>query len=363
MHAEITDNVVPLRLSIPPPGDLTTVVPGILWIRMPLPFALNHVNLWLIADDDGWLAVDGGLGDERTRAAWEQVLAADEVGGRPISRVLATHCHPDHIGAVAWLAGRFDAPVLATPLEFHCAGMLSGLSDAAFAAGMIRLAALSGMPPALDKMWTSRGNSYASGVGESPASFRRLCNGDELVIGGHRWLVITVSGHAPDMVCLFDAERHILIAADQVLPSITPNVSVFPIEPLGNPLASFLRALDQLSFLPEDTLVLPSHGEPFLGLRPRLRQLSCHHDERLALVRQVCAIPRTGAQVMDILFNRLLDSHQLGFALGETLAHLNYLVCLGAMERSFGDAGEWLFHCPQVSLRGMKSEKETLAPS
>ena len=319
------------RPARPPNGGATELAPGVVWVRMPLPYALDHVNLWLLDYGDGWTLVDTGHGDETTAAAWE-ALAPGLLGGRPIRRVVATHHHPDHLGLSAWMERRWGAGLWCTRTEWLQARALSlrPLREArAVARAFYRRAGVpsADLPPLLECC-----RSYPDAVA-APPSFHRLRDGDELAAGGTRWRVRVGGGHSPEHACLHSAERAILISGDQVLPHITPNVSVWPNEPEDEPLSEFLRTCEALRALPEETLVLPSHGRPFTGLRRRCEELAGHHQARLEAVLAACARPRTAFEVMGVLFERALDPHQTTFAVGEAVAHLNHLVRLGRAVR------------------------------
>ncbi|HZH26010.1 MAG TPA: MBL fold metallo-hydrolase [Azospirillaceae bacterium] len=328
--------------DIPHEGDVMPVAPGILWVRMPLPFALNHVNVWLLEDEGGWLAVDAGLNSNRTQEAWRRVFA-DGLGGRGLSRLLVTHFHPDHMGAAGWLAGMHGIELHASLAEWAFARMLLRETDEDARTLQRDFYGRCGLAPDLRDAISGRGNAYARGVSPIPPRFERLRHGDSFHVGGRKWRVITGSGHAPEMLCLYAEDGRVLIAADQILPSITPNVSVWPQEPNGDPLADFVASLERFADLPEDTLVLPSHGRPFRGLHPRRKALAAHHDDRLADALAACDHPRSVADIMGVLFRRDLDVHQSAFAVGETLAHLNRLVRRGDLVRVVDDADVWRF--------------------
>jgi glyoxylase-like metal-dependent hydrolase (beta-lactamase superfamily II) len=313
---------------VPAEGAPVEILPGLFWLRLPLPFALDHVNVWLLDDGAGWTVIDTGYGDDRTRAIWAPVLA-----GRPLTRLLVTHFHPDHAGLVGWLADKTDAPLAMARTEWLTARWLAldaseqllDSADAHYAAA--------GLSAELRKRLRARGNAYRRGVGLPPASFTRLAAGDEVTAGGSRWRVIVAEGHAPEQVTLWSAERNLLIAADQLLPRITPVVGVWPMQPEADPLGDFHRSLERYAELPADALVLPSHERPYRGLHTRRAQLAAHHAERLDRVASLCRVPRTTAEVMDGLFPSSLDLHQRGFALAETLAHLNRLLAERRVER------------------------------
>lgn len=319
------------RVERPPSGGAVEVVPGVVWVRMPLPFALDHVNLWLLDDGDGWTLVDTGHGDDATRAAWDGV-ARSVLGGRPIRRVICTHHHPDHIGLTGWMAKRWGTELWCTRTEwlYARAHSLRPLRETRVATRAYYRRA--GVPAKDLAPLVECCRSYPATV-STPPSFRQLRDGDELVAGGLRWRVIVGGGHAPEHACLHAPERGLFISGDQVLPHITPNVSIWPSEPEEDPLAEFLRTTEALRSLPAETIVLPSHGKPFVGLRRRCEELALHHRARLDAVLAVCDRPRTAFELMAVLFERALDPHQTTFAIGETLAHLNRLVALGGIRR------------------------------
>ena len=318
--------------EVPGSGEVTEVAPGILWIRMPLPFALDHINLWLIREEGGWTLVDTGFGDDPTRAAWEQVERA-VLGGAPIQRVVCTHCHPDHMGLAGWMRERWGTPLWTSQTEWLHGRMVSLDSVEAAEANWARFyqrAGLSG--EGLDRV-VKRAGSYRRSVTPIPCTYRRVRDGDELRIGGDPWRIVVGRGHSPEHVCLYGPARGVLIAGDQVLPSITPNVSVWANEPDAEPLSDFLASLATLRRLPDDLLILPSHGRPFVGLHRRLHELSVHHRERLDQVLSACAQARTAYEVTRTMFARDLDPHQSAFAVGESIAHLNHLVASGVVAR------------------------------
>jgi glyoxylase-like metal-dependent hydrolase (beta-lactamase superfamily II) len=327
----------PFGDTIPAPGTLHEVAPGLSWIRMPLPFALDHINLWLLPDEQegqaGWSVVDCGAATEATRAAWEQVLA-EGLAGSPLLRVFATHCHPDHVGLSGWLAARFDAPFVTTAGEFAFARMMAAALPGVDGPSAIPHFERHGLRDAamLEQM-RSRKNYYPSLVPAVPEAYTRLQDGDVVRIGGREWRVITGFGHSPEHASLYCEELNILISGDMVLPRISTNVSVFAVEPEGNPLKLYLDSLEKFTNLPENTLVLPSHGKPFRGLHTRIAQLRAHHAARLAEVVAACTEPQSAVDIVPIMFRRTLDAHQLSFALGEALAHLHMLWQDGTVQR------------------------------
>jgi glyoxylase-like metal-dependent hydrolase (beta-lactamase superfamily II) len=319
--------------AVPPaPAEVLDAAPGIRWIRMPLPFALDHVNLWLLEDGPGWTLVDTGFADDRTKGLWE-ALGAGALAGHRIDRILVTHFHPDHAGLASWLLARHDAPFLMPQTEWLSARMLSLAGDE-FGQELAAFFQMHGLPDAQVRMVASRGNVYRRRSAPAPAEFVRIRDGDAVRIGGRGWTVMRGEGHAPEHACLWCPDDRILIAGDQILPHITPNVSAHASEPEADPLADFLRTLaGPLADLPDDALVLPSHGMPFRGLRTRIAQLEAHHEDRLAALAGACAEPATAFDVLPVLFRRQLDDHQLVFAMGEAIAHMRRLEAAGRAER------------------------------
>jgi glyoxylase-like metal-dependent hydrolase (beta-lactamase superfamily II) len=321
----------------PAPAATREIVPGVHWLRMPLPFALDHINLWLLEDEGGWTLVDCGLGNDATRALWERLFASSVRG--PLRRVIVTHHHPDHAGQAAWLTGRSGAEFWMTQGEFLAAHTLrEGLAGYAFqdVLAMFRRNGLSGERLAALE---GRGMAYRRGVPEFPPTYRRLMAGQKHEIGGHAWQVLAGYGHAPEHASLYCEDIGVFIAGDMVLPRISTNVSVWGIEPEGNPLALFLESIGRFAMLPAETLVLPSHGLPFRGLRERIAQLEEHHRLRLAELHEACDAPKSAAEVLGTLFRRELDAHQTFFAMGEAMAHLHYLHADGRLARELGSDG------------------------
>jgi glyoxylase-like metal-dependent hydrolase (beta-lactamase superfamily II) len=326
----------PLRfrwLEPPPPGASLDVAPGLKWLRMPLPFALDHINLWLLADGEGWTPIDCGYGDARTRALWQRHFT-DTLAGKPISRVIATHYHPDHLGNAAWLAARSGCAVAMPQAEYLTAHAISDERAGYGATATSALFRSHGLAEEHIAALEARGNQYRRGVPELPFAYQRLRAGDEVAIGLERWRVISGYGHSPEHASLHCAALNVLISGDMLLPRISTNVSVWPVEPDGDPLGRFLASLDGFAELPPNTLVLPSHGLPFVGIRARVEQLRTHHAERLVELEAAASRPVTAAEILSVLFRRELDIQQRFFAMGEAIAHLNHLWHAGRLLRS-----------------------------
>lgn len=341
----------PLGEHLPALGTATELAPGIFWLRMGLPFALNHINLWLLRDrmphplqsgvaQEGWTVVDCGIDNPATREAWLQV-AQQMLQGLPILRVLVTHMHPDHMGLAHWLCERWQAPLWMSTSEYQSAMLASsGLSNFGGAATVAFFTAHGWHQPEDLAQVQARMGYYSGMVPKIPNAYVRLMAGAQLRIGDRIWECISGYGHSPEHMALHNAQDQLLISGDMLLPSISTNVSVYAMEPDGNPLQWFLDSLDKMAQLPDATLVLPSHGRPFRGAATRIAQLQSHHAERLAELLQACRAQACCAyELLPVLFKRPLDVHQTTFALGEAVAHLNLLCLSGQMGREQGPDG------------------------
>jgi len=324
--------------DVPPPGGVIAIQPGVLWLRMALPMTLDHINLYLIEDDAGWWIVDTGLRGDRTRECWERVFAA-ELGGKPVTGLICTHCHPDHIGQAGWLSERWRAPLWMTRGEYYTGRVFSGsLGEGPLWEG-VDFYRRAGAADDFLRNFRQRTSGFAGLVEPLPRSYHRLRHGDALTIGGSRWEAVIGHGHSPEHLCLLNRERKLLLSGDQVIPIITPNVSVMAIEPEANPMADWLDSHHRFLELPGDVMVLPAHNEPFIGLHERLRRLIAHHEDHLAALEEACVRPSTALELLPAIFKRRLDVEQTGLALGECIAHLNLLLARGRIARDPGSDG------------------------
>ncbi|MDP1734464.1 MAG: MBL fold metallo-hydrolase [Sulfuritalea sp.] len=314
----------------PAPGAAVPVAPGIEWLCMPLPFALNHINLWLLADGDGFAAVDTGFAQDPIREAWKSVLV-----GRRLTRCIVTHCHPDHLGLAAWLEEETGAGLWIAQGEYLAAHMIVEQVAGYSIRSMVDFFRQHGLDEARINGLVERGNGYKKGVPAIPATYRRLFDNQLLKIGDHDWRTIVGHGHAPEHMSLYCAELGVLISGDMLLPRISTNISVMASNPHGDPLGLFLASIDGFRALPADTLVLPSHGRPFRGLHARVAELHAHHAERCEVLLEACrSEAKSAAELISVLFNREIpDPHQTMFAMGEAIAHLNYLEHAGKLQR------------------------------
>ncbi|MDH5287273.1 MAG: MBL fold metallo-hydrolase [Betaproteobacteria bacterium] len=325
----------------PPPGATREVAPGVHWLRMPLPFALDHINLWLVEGAPGWTLIDTGLGDPATRALWERHFER-ALAGRPLERIVVTHYHPDHAGNAAWLASRCGVDVHMTMAEFLTGHAIHAQSSGYALADTVALFRSHGVDDEHLAALGARGNAYRRGVPELPRRFARIYAGERLRVGALEARVIAGYGHSPEHAALHAAAHDVLVSGDMLLPRISTNVSVWPAEALADPLARFLGSLDAFAALPERTLVLPSHGLPFRGIAARVAALHEHHAARLAELEEAIAgagAPVSAADVVPLLFRRELDMQQRFFAIGEAIAHLNHLAAAGRVMRAMAPDG------------------------
>jgi glyoxylase-like metal-dependent hydrolase (beta-lactamase superfamily II) len=335
----------------PAAGTSLEIRPGIRWLRMPLPMALDHINLYLLEDSDGWWAVDTGMALGPTESLWRQVIA--DLGDKPIKAVLCTHMHPDHIGMAGWLCDQWQAPLYMTQAEYLSGRVYSTIDPDNFGWMHEQFYRRAGYDEAMIEQARARFAGFGSIIRQIPGSYHRLQHGDVLRINDVRWRVIVGRGHSPEHACLYSDALNILLSGDQVIPRITSNVSVSASEPEGNPLRDWFAAHERfIEELPEDCLVLPAHNEPFHGLHARSRYLIDHHEEQLLALEQACAErPQTALELLPVLFTRTLDEHQLGLALGECIAHLNYLHQRGQLAREADATGHWRYSSSDATLQ------------
>jgi glyoxylase-like metal-dependent hydrolase (beta-lactamase superfamily II) len=315
--------------AVPPKfGEPLEVLPGIYWLSTALPFRLRSINLWLLRDSDGWTMVDCGFPlpevKQQIEAGWSRVLE-----GRPITRLIVTHHHPDHVGNCRWICERWGIVPTMTRGEYERAQRLMGTRWVQETGDRLSFWQRHGLPKAAATEVNSQWGRHRRHFELPPAEWHPLEEADLLRVGGCDWRVLVVQGHSPEQALLYSPERNLLLSGDQILPRITPNVSVFGVRADQDPLGRFLCSNRRVAQTCADAMVLPSHEIPFVGLQARIQAIEHHHDERLAnIVKELTGTPRTAAAFLPILFGKL-NGHEIGFAIGEVIAHLLHLVALG----------------------------------
>lgn len=326
----------------PGPAEAIEVGPGVFWARIPLGSALNYTNVWLIEDGPSWTVVDTGLSTDQTHDAWREIFA-NVLKGRPIKRVIATHLHPDHIGAAGWLVEEFDGALWMSQTEYlQCRMLFMDTGREAPHEGT-RFYVAAGFDDRALRQYKERFGRFGSAIFRLPQAYHRLREGDTVRIGAHDWQVVIGRGHVPEHVCLWCKALNLFISGDQILPRISSNISVHPTEPEANPLQDWIDSCAQLrALLPVDVLVLPAHNEPFFGARERLTDLIEEHESRLNRLLVRCRKPHRAVDIFGDLFSRPINDASYHMATGESLAHLNCLRARGQITRRADAAGvDW----------------------
>lgn len=325
----------------PDDGETLNIADGVEWLRMPLPFSLNHINLWLLRDGAGWAIVDTGVGTSETIDLWHGVFK-NGMRGDPASHVIATHMHPDHVGCAGFLAHYFDVDLWMSRDEYMMCRILVADTGRNAPEEGVRFYKDAGFTDDQLVNYEKAFGFFGKFVTPLPEAYKRLNDDDELTIGGHKWRVITGGGHSPEHACLYDRERNMLIAGDQLLPTISSNVSVWPTEPLANPLQDWFDSLHKLrAAIPEDVLVLPAHGKPFRGAYPRIDAMIREHEERLETLRDFCVNPQRAVDVFPAIYRTRINDRNRIMATGEALSHLHYLARSGELIAEYRDEATW----------------------
>ncbi|MGI9270382.1 MAG: MBL fold metallo-hydrolase [Woeseiaceae bacterium] len=319
----------------PKHGDLTSVADGVEWLRMPLPFALSHINLWTLRDAHGIAIVDTGINSAKSRAIWQTAIAH-----RPVTRVFVTHLHPDHVGCAGWLCDDHGVELWMSREEYLlCRILVADTGREAPEAG-VSFYHSAGFPGDALARYQEMFGMFGKFVSPVPESYQRLVDGMTVSIDGSEWEIVVGRGHSPEHSCLFNAERNIVISGDQLLPKISSNVSVYPTEPHADPLRDWIESLQGMKKrLPDDVLVLPAHGSPFRGAHERLDALVDEHMTGLNRLLELCDEPRRAVDVFPALFKAKISESNIIMATGESIAHLNYLLTEGELKTDLDREG------------------------
>ena len=335
----------------PESGQVREIVPGVLWLRMPLPMELDHINLYLLEDEDGWWIVDTGINVDPTERLWEQVFE-QHLRGKPVKAVLSTHYHPDHTGMAGWLCEKWRVPFYMTEGEYFTGLSFCRTTREHYSWEFEQHLRQLGHSSEQIERARDHFGGFNSVVRPLPTAYRRLIDGGTLMINGNRWQVVVGRGHSPEHACLYSGALNILISGDQVIPRITSNVSVSSAEPEGNPLKDWLNSHEEfLERLPDDALVLPAHNAPFYGLHARLRFLIEHHEDHLLALEEACQDKaRSAMELLPVMFKRELGEHHVHLALGECTAHLNFLLHRGQLTREADEQGCYRYRSVDETL-------------
>lgn len=328
----------------PAEGEAIEVASGVLWMRLPLPMKLDHVNIYALDDGDSWTVIDTGFDTGKSRDIWK-VLMAGPLQGKPVSRVIVTHHHPDHIGLAGWFQTEFNAELWTTRTSWLMGRMLQLDEEAVPSQETLAFWRSAGMEQSIyAKRASQRPFNFSDIVAPMPVGYRRIKQGDVIRIGGRDWDVHIGNGHAPEHATFWSRDDNLVISGDQILPSISSNLGVFPTEPDADPVGEWLESCERLSaFARDDQLVLGGHKTPFTGLPVRMRQLINNHHGALDRLASYLEDPKTAGECFTPLFKRSIGEAEYGLALVEAIAHLNHLFHVGVVTRQRRDDGAWLW--------------------
>lgn len=329
--------------DVPIDNQAVKIAEDVLWLRLPLPMALNHVNLYAFYDSNGWTLIDSGMNTEAVRQIMPKLMVGP-LEGLPIKRVILTHHHPDHVGMAGWFQTQYDAEILATQTAWLMARMLTLDVQDKPSFESLEFYRRAGVPAdMMTKYEARRPFNFADCVHPIPLGFRRIKEGDELQFGGQTWRVHIGHGHAPSHATFWSEDSSMVVGGDQFLADITPNIGVYPTEPEANPLAEWLDSCKKFQEIAADQLVLPGHKKPFTGLRLRLEQLIDNHLSALERIKKRLLASATTHDILEPLFKRQIHENDYGMAIVEAVAHMNWLHQAGVVQRNLGNRGEWIW--------------------
>lgn len=328
----------------PEHGQAIEVAPGVLWFRLPLPMKLDHVNVYALDDGDGWTVVDTGFASKKSRAIWQQMMDGP-LAGKPITRVIVTHHHPDHIGLAGWLQSDFGAELVTTRTAWLTARMLTLDVQEVPNAESLAFYRSAGMDRDIyDKRAGERPFNFGDIVAPMPLGYTRIQQGQSIEIGGRTWDIHMGNGHAPEHATFWSRDDNLVLAGDQILPSISPNVGVYATEPMADPIGEWLEACERLGTLARaDHLVLGGHKLPFTGLPTRMRQLVDNHHGALKRLLEHLDTPKAASECFAPLFKRSIGEGEYGLALVEAFAHLSHLYQTGLATRDRREDEAWVY--------------------
>ena len=338
------------------PTDVVEIRENILWLRLPLPLSLDHVNIYVFDDEDSWTLIDTGMYTQVSKSIWQEVLR-DRLAKKPIKRVVLTHHHPDHVGMAGWFRSEFGVEIISTRTAWLMARMLTLDVQENPSSEGLEFYQAAGVPDEhLSDYMARRPFNFADCVAPIPTGFTRIREGDRINFGGMNWKVKIGHGHAPSHATFWCEDEPLVIGGDQFLPDITPNISVYPTEREADPLGEWLNSCERFSEIANDEqLVLCGHKLPFFGLPKRLEQLIENHRQALERIKVCLAKPATAHDILETLFKRRIPKSEYGLAIGEAVAHLNYLHGRGEVIRNRNSRGAWIWSRQQSTIQNSKS--------
>ncbi|WP_204115677.1 MBL fold metallo-hydrolase [Shimia biformata] len=328
----------------PAEGEAIEVADGILWFRLPLPMALDHVNVYALDEGDSWTIIDTGFASKRSRGIWETILKGP-LAGKPVGRVVVTHHHPDHVGLAGWFQSEHGAELWTTRTAWLFARMLSLDVQAVPTQETLNFYRSAGMDEDIFAQRASeRPFNFSDVVAPMPLGFRRIKQDDIIAMGGREWHVHIGNGHAPEHATFWSRNDNLVISGDQILPSISSNIGVYATEPEADPVADWLESCERLARLARpEHLALGGHKLPFTGMPTRMRQLIDNHHGALKRLAGHLDTPKTAGECFPPLFKRKIGKTEYGLALVEAFAHLNHLYHVGEVSRTRRDDGAFLW--------------------
>lgn len=331
--------------AIPGPAEAIEVADRILWLRLPLPMTLDHVNVYALDDGDGWTIVDTGFQTGKTKTMWEEALAGP-LAAKPVKRVIATHHHPDHIGLAAWFQGEKGASLWTTRTAWLFARMLTlDHHERTSEPNLLHMKRAGADEATLEWARNREPMNFSRVVAMLPPGYKRIKDGDRIEMGGRTWRVFTGDGHAPEHATFWSVDGDLVIAGDQILPRISPNLGVYPTEPEADPVGEWLASCKKFQpYATERHVVLPGHNRPFTGLPKRLEQLIDNHHGAIKRLRKHLIEPRSAIDCFDTIFKRKIGQGEFGLAMVESIAHLNHMYAVGEADKRLDADGVLRFH-------------------
>ena len=323
-------------------GEIREIAEGIIWLRLPLPMKLDHVNIYILDDGDGWTLIDTGMKTRKVIGMWQNLID-NILSGKPIKRVIATHHHPDHVGLHGWFVEHYGAEYVSTQVAYLTARMLTLDTQETYLESQISFYRKAGMRSDLfEARKSERPFNFSDIVHPIPIGFKQISEGDKIEMGGRTWDIRVDHGHAPDHATFWSCDDRLVLSGDQIIPSISSNIGVYPTEPDANPLKEWMISCERLKqFSKGDQLALPGHKLPFSGMPLRLTQLLENHNGALDRLRLDLKTPKTAGEVMPAIFKRNIEDSEYSLGLVEALAHCNYLWHAGEIRRSLDDDGAY----------------------